>query len=65
MDKSAAMDGPSLMQGLFEGIKNKTCMRRPADAPADNASGIGIDDEGDINEAAPCSKRAMANVQHE
>ncbi len=41
------------MKRLFQGIQDEACMRRPADPPANDPTGEGIDDEGHINEAAP------------
>ncbi len=41
------------MKGLFEGIKDETCMCCPADPPADNPAGKDISDEIHINKAAP------------
>ena len=41
------------MKCLFQGIENKAGMGCPADPPADDAAGIGVDDKGDIDEASP------------
>lgn len=38
------------MHRLLQGIENEAGMRRGADAPADDAARIGINDEGDIDE---------------
>lgn len=51
MHQAAAMDGPPFVQGLFESIEDEARMRRPAYPPADDAAGMGIDDEGHIDEA--------------
>ena len=53
MDQPHAFDRAAFMDGLFEGIQNEPGMRSGADAPADDASGIGVDDESDIDEAFP------------
>ena len=42
------------MYHLLQGIEDETGMRRGADPPADGAAGIGVDDEGDIDEAILC-----------
>jgi hypothetical protein len=34
-----------LGQCLLQGIENEACMCRPGDAPPDDASGEGVDDE--------------------
>ncbi|ESW63400.1 transposase IS986 [Mesorhizobium sp. LSJC285A00] len=34
-------------------MENEGCMRRPAHPPADDPTGIGVDDKGDIDEARP------------
>ncbi len=40
-------------------------MRRPAHSPTDDAAGIGIDDEGHIDEALPCgNKGEVGEPQH-
>jgi hypothetical protein len=41
------------MKRLFQRIEYEARMGRPAHAPADNTPGVGIDDEGDIDEARP------------
>lgn len=47
------MDGAPVMERLFQGIENETGMGGPARPPAADATGIGVDDEGDIDEAGP------------
>jgi hypothetical protein len=44
MHQTAAMDGPPFVQGLFESIEDEARMCGPAHPPADNPTGIGIDD---------------------
>ena len=39
---------------LFEGIENEPGMRGGADPPANDPPGIGVDNEGDIDEPFPC-----------
>lgn len=51
--QTTAFDWSALVQGLLEGIEHEARMRRSRYAPANNPSGIGIDDEGHIDEAAP------------
>lgn len=41
------------MQGLLKGVEHEARMFRSRYAPAHDATGIGIDHEGDINEACP------------
>ncbi len=53
VDQTAAMDGTPVMKRLFQGIENEASMGGPARPPADDATGIGVDDEGDIDEACP------------
>ena len=53
MDEAAAAGRPSVMKRLFEGVEDKVRMRCPAGPPTDDPSGIGVDDEGDIDEAGP------------
>lgn len=53
VDQAAAMDGAPVMERLFQGIENEAGMGGPARPPADDATGIGVDDEGDIDEAGP------------
>ena len=47
------MNWPPIMQSLFERVEHEARMRRPAGPPANNPPGIGVDHEGDIDEAAP------------
>ena len=53
VDQAAALDGTAIGQGLLQRIQDEGCVGRAADAPADDASGIGVDDEGNIDEALP------------
>jgi hypothetical protein len=41
------------MQGLLQSVEHEARMRRPAHPPADDPAGIGVDDEGDVDEARP------------
>ena len=47
----AAMDGPPVMQRLLQCVEHEAGMGRPADPPAHDTAGIGIDHKGDVNEA--------------
>ena len=47
------MDRPPIMQRLFQRIEHEPGMRGAAGAPADDASGEGVDDEGDVDKALP------------
>jgi hypothetical protein len=48
-----ALGRTSLVDGLFQSIKHEPGMRRGADTPADDSAGIGVKDEGDVDEALP------------
>ncbi len=48
-----AMDGPPVMEGLLERVEHEAGMSCPADPPAHDPSRVGIDHEGDVNEAGP------------
>jgi hypothetical protein len=41
------------MERLFESVQDKVGMRRSAGPPADDPPRVGVDDEGDIDEAGP------------
>ena len=43
------MDGPPFMQSLFESVDDEDRMGCPACPPADNATGIGVYDEGAVD----------------
>ncbi len=47
------MDGPSVQEGLLQCVEHEAGTGRPADPPAHDAAGLGIDDEGNVNEAGP------------
>jgi hypothetical protein len=53
MNKAHRFNGPPVMHGLFKCIKDEAGMSRAAHTPTDNAAGIGVDNEGDINKALP------------
>jgi hypothetical protein len=53
MHEPAAMDRPSIMQCLLQRIEHEARMRRARGPPAHNPAGIGVDDEGDVDKAAP------------
>ena len=53
MDEPAAPHGPPLVQRLFQRIEDEAGMGGATDTPADDTPGVGIDDEGDIDEAGP------------
>ena len=53
VDEPAAMDRPPIMQSLLQRIEHEARMRRARHPPADDPAGIGIDDEGDVDEAGP------------
>jgi len=41
------------VQGLLQRIEHDASVRRPGDAPADDTAGVGVDDQGHIDEAGP------------
>src|SRR5258705_3633247 len=53
MYEPAAMDGPPIMEGLLQRIEHEARMCCPGDTPAHDATGVGVDDEGDVDEARP------------
>ena len=53
VDEPFAARRPPRMKRLLERIENKAGMRPPADPPADDPPGKGVNDEGDIDEAGP------------
>ena len=53
MDEAAAAGRPSVMERLFEGVQDEVGVRCPAGSPADDPPRVGVDDEGDIDEAGP------------
>ena len=57
VDETAAGDGLSIMDGLLQRVEHEAGVRRPRHAPADDATGVGVDDERDVDEARPTSRR--------
>lgn len=53
MHQPATVKWPPLVQGLLKGIEHEARMWRSRYAPANDPSGIGIEDERHIDEAAP------------
>jgi hypothetical protein len=51
--KPAAMDRPPIVQCLLQRIEHEARMRRARGPPAHDPAGVGIDDEGDVDEAGP------------
>src|SRR4051794_6185287 len=49
----AALHWSAVVQRLLQSIEDKVGMRRPRNAPADDAAGENIDDEGHVHEALP------------
>lgn len=45
------MNRPPVMKRLFQGIQDETGMCGPAGSPTDDPPGVGIDHEGDVDEA--------------
>src|SRR6185437_11745926 len=53
MNEAAAAGRPSVMKRLFQSVQDKVRMGCPAGPPTDDPPGVGVDDEGDIDEAGP------------
>lgn len=53
MDQLGLVNGPSIAQGLLKRIQHEAGMSGPAHPPAEDAAGIGVDHEGDVDEARP------------
>lgn len=53
VDQAAAINRLALVQSLLDRVKQEARMRRSRDVPANYPSGIGIDDEGQIDETIP------------
>src|SRR4051794_41433341 len=51
--ETATLDRPARVQGLLKRVEHEAGVRRPAHPPADDATGIGIDHEGHVDEARP------------
>src|SRR5690606_31605980 len=49
----AAMDRPPIVQGLLQRIEHEARVCRARRSPADDPASIGVDDEGDVDEAGP------------
>ena len=56
------MQRPPLMQRLFQRIEHKARMRGARHPPADDATRIGVDDEGDVDKPRP--GRDIGEVRH-
>ena len=52
MDEAAG-DGLAIVQCLLQRVEHEAGVRRPRHAPADDAAGVGVDDERDVDEAGP------------
>ena len=51
--QAAAVNWPAVMQCLLKSIEHEAGVCRAGHTPADNAPCVGVDDEGDVNEARP------------
>ena len=45
--------GRAFVQGLLQRVEDEAGMRRPLTPPADDTAGVGVDDEGHVDEARP------------
>ncbi len=52
MHEPRPLRGTSIAQRLLQGVEHERCMRRSAGPPSDNSASEGVDDEGDVDEAA-------------
>jgi hypothetical protein len=57
MHEAAAANGSAVAQRLLERVEHEGRLRCARGAPADDTPGEGVDDEGDIDEAGPKSRR--------
>lgn len=53
MHEAATVDRSSLVQGLLQRVEHEAGMGRPRHPPTNDPPSIGVDDEGDIDEARP------------
>src|SRR5690625_4857876 len=64
VNEPVTLSRPALMQRLLQCIENKAGMCRAAHPPANDPAGIGVDDEGHIDEALPGGyEREVAHPQ--
>lgn len=65
MDKAALMNGASIVDSLLQRIQHKAGVRRPADAPAHNVTGVDVDHGGNGDETRPGSDICeVGNPEH-
>ncbi len=62
LDRFLLVTWPPIVPGLLQRIEHEARMCRARRAPADDAPRIGIDDEGDVDEAGP--GRHIGEVRH-
>ena len=62
MHRSALIAHRVVIECLFEGVEAKLCVQRVRDAPAHDTPRIGIDDKGNVDEAAP--GRHIGRLRH-
>jgi len=53
MHKTVPMHGQSIVKGLFQCVEHEAGVSGSGDAPTNDAAGIGVDHEGDVDEAGP------------
>src|SRR5271168_1357722 len=53
VDEATAVGWPSGVERLFQSVQDKLGMGRSAGPPADDPPDVGVDDEGDVDEAGP------------
>jgi hypothetical protein len=49
----AAMDWPSIVQGLLQRVEHEAGVRRARHSPAHDPAGISVDHEGDVDKPGP------------
>ena len=60
MHEAHALDRAAFVDGLLKSIENEAGMRGGADTPTNDASGIGVEDESDMDEPVPCHSGSVA-----
>jgi len=63
MNEPTAMDGPSIVKRLVEGIEHKARLRRPARSLTYDAAGEGVDHEGHVDEACQVATYVKSESQ--
>lgn len=62
IDRAAPVGRTATTERLFERIQDKAGARHPAGAPAYDPSGVGIDDEANVDQR--CPSRNIGEARH-